>query len=258
MLGIRTLCLGSLAQALALCGEDEAAAEALSESERTGRVSINSFDWAVEVGRAWLLARRDRAGASRVAIETAERAEVSGQLPFASWAYHAAVRIRPSKRAAVRLRAVARRCEGPFPVAMSIRATALIDGDPDGLLRSSEAFEELGMLMLAAEAAASAALLEAEQGRAALLRERTRRLAAECEGAWSPVLEDLAASLAGLSPREMEVARLAREGRPSPEIATLLDISVRTVDSHLASVYLKLGIGGRLELANALDHASVG
>jgi DNA-binding CsgD family transcriptional regulator len=258
MFGIRTLCLGSLAQALAQRGEDEAAAEALSESERAGRGSINWFDWAIEVGRAWLLARKDRAAAARLAIEAAEAAKRRGQLPFSSWAYHAAVRIRPSRLAAVRLRAVAQRCDGPFPVAMSMRATGLIDRDPDGLLRSSEAFEELGMLLLAAEAAASGALLVARDGQqAGPLRERTRRLAAECEGAWSPVLEDLTAFLAGLSPREMDVARLAGEGRSSPEIATLLDISVRTVDSHLATVYLKLGVGGRLDVAKALRQASL-
>jgi DNA-binding CsgD family transcriptional regulator len=256
--GIRTLCLGSLAQALVMCGKDEAAADALSESERIGRVSINWLDWAVEVGRALLLARKDRAAAARLAMEAAETAEGRGQLPFSSWAYHAAVRIRPSRLAVMRLRAVAQRCDGPFPVAMSMRATGLIDRDPDGLLRSSEAFEELGMLLLAAEAAASAALLVARQGRqAGPLRERTRRLAVECEGAWSPALEDLTAYLAGLSPREMNVARFAGEGRSSLEIATLLGISVRTVDSHLATVYLKLGIGGRMELANALHHASV-
>jgi len=114
------------------------------------------------------------------------------------------------------------------------------------------------MLLLAAEAAASGALLKARQGRRAdLLRERVGRLAAECEGAWSPALEDLSGSPARLSPREMAAARLAREGRSSPEIAAMLDISVRTVDSHLASVYLKLGIGGRLDLAQALDDAPV-
>ena len=114
------------------------------------------------------------------------------------------------------------------------------------------------MLLPAAEAAASGALLKARKGqRAGLLRDRARRLAAQCEGSWSPALEDLSGSPAGLSPREIAVARLACEGRSSPEIASILDISVRTVDSHLASVYLKLGISGRLELAQALDGPQV-
>jgi DNA-binding CsgD family transcriptional regulator len=253
MFAIRTLCLGSLAQALAQCGNDEAAQRALSEAERAGRAGINWFDWAVDVGRAWLLARRDRPEATKLALGAAETAEKRGQLPFASWAYHAAVRISPSSPAAARLEEVARRCDGPFPAAMAIRASAVIAGDPEGLLRASEAFEELGMVLLAAECAAGGALLKVRQGRQARrLRERARRLEAQCEGAWSPALEDLSASLAGLSPREMAVARLARDGRTSLEIAEMLDISVRTVDSHLASVYLKLGVGGRLDLARAL------
>jgi ATP/maltotriose-dependent transcriptional regulator MalT len=249
MYGMRILCLGSLAQALTQCGEDDSAALALSEAERAGRAGINWFDWAVDIGRAWLLARRDRAEGARVAIKAAETAESRGQLPFASWAYHAAVRICASRGAIVRLGDVARRCDGPFPAAMALHVSALRAGDPEELLRASEAFEELGMLLLAAEAAGSGALLKGCQGRRArALRERARRLAAECEGAWSPTLEDLHGSPSRLSPREIVVARLAREGRSSPQIAAMLDISVRTVDSHLASVYLKLGIGGRLDL----------
>jgi DNA-binding CsgD family transcriptional regulator len=43
------------------------------------------------------------------------------------------------------------------------------------------------------------------------------------------------------------------EGRSVREIATLLALSVRTVDSHLAAVYLELGIAGRSDLADALE-----
>lgn len=254
--GMRTLCLGSLAQALVMCGEDTAAAEVLSEADRADRDRINWFDWAVEVARAWLAARKNRAEGARMALKTAETAESRGQLPFASWTYHTAVRISPSELAAVRLRDVARQCDGPFPVAMAMRASALIANEPDSLLQASEAFEELGMLLLAAEAAADAAMRKAGQGRrTGPLVERARCLAAECEGAWSPILEDLSCSPAGLSPREMAVARLAGQGRSSRDIAEHLAISVRTVDSHLTSIYLKLGIEGRTGLPEALGNS---
>ena len=60
------------------------------------------------------------------------------------------------------------------------------------------------------------------------------------------------ARLINLSPRETAVARLARDGRPSREVAEVLGISVRTVESHLDSVYRKLGIDGRKDLATIL------
>ncbi|MFY1691225.1 LuxR C-terminal-related transcriptional regulator [Plantactinospora sp. WMMB782] len=51
-----------------------------------------------------------------------------------------------------------------------------------------------------------------------------------------------------LTARENEVAALAAAGLPTREIATRLVVSVRTVESHLARVYRKLGIGSRREL----------
>lgn len=48
-----------------------------------------------------------------------------------------------------------------------------------------------------------------------------------------------------LSPRELEVLRLAAEGQDNDEIAAALTLSVRTVERHLQNVYLKLDIHGR-------------
>lgn len=51
-----------------------------------------------------------------------------------------------------------------------------------------------------------------------------------------------------LSPQETAVARLARSGRSNREIAQQLNLSVNTVQTHLAHVYLKLRIHRRWEL----------
>ncbi|GAB3689133.1 hypothetical protein GCM10028814_30640 [Angustibacter aerolatus] len=48
-----------------------------------------------------------------------------------------------------------------------------------------------------------------------------------------------------LSPRELEVLRLAAAGRENQEIADELCLSVRTVERHLQNVYAKLGTSGR-------------
>lgn len=53
-----------------------------------------------------------------------------------------------------------------------------------------------------------------------------------------------------LSPRELEVARMAAEGRTNPEIGRLLFLSPRTIEHHLTSVLHKFGLRSRVELAN--------
>jgi len=51
-----------------------------------------------------------------------------------------------------------------------------------------------------------------------------------------------------LTPRELDVARLAAQGQTAPEIAQALFIGERTVESHLARIYAKLGVSSKREL----------
>lgn len=59
-----------------------------------------------------------------------------------------------------------------------------------------------------------------------------------------------------LSPREDEVAELARKGYTNKEIAALLHISPHTVTNHLYHVYQKLGVRNRVELRNEAERLS--
>jgi DNA-binding NarL/FixJ family response regulator len=49
----------------------------------------------------------------------------------------------------------------------------------------------------------------------------------------------------GLSPREVEILSLIREGSSSARIADNLVVSRRTVEKHLENIYLKLGVDNR-------------
>jgi DNA-binding CsgD family transcriptional regulator len=51
-----------------------------------------------------------------------------------------------------------------------------------------------------------------------------------------------------LTPRERQVADLAVEGRSTKEIARQLSIGRRTVETHLAHTYAKMGVGSKVEL----------
>jgi DNA-binding CsgD family transcriptional regulator len=59
-----------------------------------------------------------------------------------------------------------------------------------------------------------------------------------------------------LTPQEVHVAMMARDGHSNPEIGARLFISPRTVEYHLHKVFRKLGIGGRRDLRDALAQGS--
>jgi DNA-binding CsgD family transcriptional regulator len=56
-----------------------------------------------------------------------------------------------------------------------------------------------------------------------------------------------------LTPSEMRIARLARNGRSNRQIAQELYLSIKTVEGHLARVYSKLDITTRNELGRVLE-----
>jgi two-component system response regulator DesR len=57
------------------------------------------------------------------------------------------------------------------------------------------------------------------------------------------------AGLARLSPREHDVVRLVADGRTNDEIGSALQIGSKTVETHLARLFERLGVASRTELA---------
>nr|WP_281068011.1 helix-turn-helix transcriptional regulator [Arthrobacter stackebrandtii] len=60
--------------------------------------------------------------------------------------------------------------------------------------------------------------------------------------------QDLAPGVVPLTPRELQVARLAIRGMGNRDIAAKIGVSVRTVEGHLYQVFAKLGITSRTDL----------
>jgi FixJ family two-component response regulator len=64
--------------------------------------------------------------------------------------------------------------------------------------------------------------------------------------------------MALLTPRESEVMELVAQGLPNKTIARLLDIGIRTVETHRARVLEKMGTRNASELARALTRLGQG
>ena len=56
-----------------------------------------------------------------------------------------------------------------------------------------------------------------------------------------------AATVPGLSAREVEILELIAEGRANGDIARRLFLSDKTVRNHISSIYAKLGVADRAE-----------
>jgi len=77
-------------------------------------------------------------------------------------------------------------------------------------------------------------------------REQMRELGAR------PPVREVAAGMQGLSAREVEIARMVMELKSNKAIARDLEISVRTVSTHLSNIFRKLEIGSRAELVEVM------
>jgi DNA-binding CsgD family transcriptional regulator len=66
---------------------------------------------------------------------------------------------------------------------------------------------------------------------------------------------DDAIGVATLTEREKEVARLVVDRRTNPEIAQMLFLSPKTVETHLRNIFRKLDVGSRVEVARAMEQA---
>ncbi|MSY84139.1 MAG: hypothetical protein F2693_05365 [Actinobacteria bacterium] len=131
------------------------------------------------------------------------------------------------------------------------RAQAVAAEDPVALGEVAEDLARMGLHGRAASCLATARALWERAGRAEAARKaHLRQLTVLADHGATPWPDSGQPAL--LSPRELEVARLAAARLRSKEIADRCRLSVRTVDNHLARVYRKLGVTGRDDLPDAL------
>ncbi|MEU6327950.1 AAA family ATPase [Streptomyces sp. NPDC047049] len=167
---------------------------------------------------------------------------------------------------------LARRCRIPRALGVALRVTGLATSGPPGLDLLAEAVDVLGPTPARLELARAldafgAALLHRDDKRGA--RSALRRGLDLAVGCGAPVLAarlqerlHLAGGRVGraggagaLTAGEERVGTLAAQGYSNKQIAELLVVSLRTVETHLTGAYRKLGIAGRPYLAAAMAAA---
>jgi DNA-binding NarL/FixJ family response regulator len=208
----------------------------------------------VRLAGAWVAAAEGSVGeAVALARQAAEVAASQHQPAVEVVALHTAVCF-GDRTLADRLAQLATQVDGPRAPVAAAHAAALAADDGAALHAASVRLEQMGALLLAADAAAQAATVHTRQNRrgsAHTATTRAHRLAQACEGARTPALAAIAAPLP-LTPRESEIVTLAASGLSNREIAQRLVISVRTVENHLYHARTKLGATDRAELAALL------
>jgi DNA-binding CsgD family transcriptional regulator len=200
----------------------------------------------------------DLSGAMPLLWQAGGLAAEAGNWVWESAALHDLARLGQAAAVVDRLVELAELIEGPLIQARAAHAQALTQGDAHGLTSASRQFEDGGLIILAAESAADAAAawLSVDQRRGVAAKQRAAALRAKCPRVRTPALVISATARARLTPRQLEIARLAATGTPNRQIAESLHLSVRTVENRLHDLYARLGITGREQLATAITEAN--
>jgi DNA-binding NarL/FixJ family response regulator len=242
------------AQAHGVLGEPAAARAALELADRAAHSGIQLFDAHLGLARAWAAAADGAVGDARGHLaRAADLAHAAGQSAVEVLVRHTAVCL-GDRNQAPRLLALARVIDCRAARVAAAHARALAVGDSAALLAVSADLAAAERFLFAADAAAHAAVLAREGGRlgdAAAAAARAAELAALCDGARTPALLAAGCPLP-LRDRERQIALLAGEGLTNRAIADRLQLSVRTVESHVYRACTRLGLADRAALVAAV------
>lgn len=155
-----------------------------------------------------------------------------------------------SGRVTVRLAALADDIDAWLLQLLCRSAVARSDGDIDTLLTTASQLAERGFAVRAATIARDAERLARAEGNTQQARSAARIRRRRSRTADAAIVGS--GAVARLTRREAEVAGLAAGGLTDRQIAARLVVSVRTVESHLASSYRKLDVASRTDLSIAL------
>ncbi|MBP2478778.1 DNA-binding CsgD family transcriptional regulator [Crossiella equi] len=271
-----------LVEALAEQGQHEQAQEVLTahdlDTEREVRMLIGHF---VHMARGRLRLRQHRPEAALGDLLACGEGLVRAGCVnpgFAHWrsdaalAHHALGQTERARALVAEELALARRFGAPRSIGIALRTQGLVEGGPAGLAHLAESVavlrESSGQLELGYSLVEYGSALRRAGQRTQAQHHLRQGLDLAAKHSAQPVVararEELVASGArprraestgarALTASELRVARLAAGGATNRELAQTLFVSRRTIEVHLTSVYRKLGITSRGQLARRLD-----
>lgn len=159
----------------------------------------------------------------------------------------------PDAERALRVHRLAEGMESPLLRSLGRYVAATAADDLNGLASAVSDLSVLGARLYAVRAAVTRALALRRAGRWAEATEQADaawRLSSvagpERSGLFTRLVEDV-----GLSPREIEILHLRARPLSTLEVASFLQMSVRTVETHLHNAARKLGVSGSEHLLRA-------
>jgi DNA-binding NarL/FixJ family response regulator len=246
---------GAAALALALTGMSEKASDVLADLDELHLPPNLLIETDILLARGWTAVAAGDVSIGRQYIESAvDMGQEVGDLIGATRALHSLARLGRARQVTSRLTALSGEIDSDL-VAMCAKFTSAFATRSSGALEAvASNLEAGGSFLLSAEALGEAAFLLRRDGysqEAGNAEQRGRRLLARCEGAVTPLVHAIGAR-GHLTPAEWETAMQAITGSSDKEIATRMNLSVRTIENRLHRTYQKLGLTRRHELADAL------
>ena len=243
-----------LARSAAAGGDVAGARHVLAAAADAPRMRPYEPEWGLAEAAVLAAELRMEQAADRATLEASLAAD-RGQWNIAVTGYHDAARYGGGRHVLAAMRAAVARTDSPLAWCYLDHANALRANDAVALDETARRFEAFGVVLFAAEAAAAAALAHARDGDTRSARASgtyCAELRTRCEDAVSPWLAGAPTAIP-LTHRERHVAALAAAGHTDVAIAERLGVSARTVQTHLARIYAKLGINSRTELVSRLS-----
>jgi DNA-binding CsgD family transcriptional regulator len=254
-MGVLALALAIEADTTAKRGDLAGARRILDSMEPAQRNEPKAIMMIAEC-EAWLAqAEGDPRRAAAIIEHAAQAAAAVGFRLVAAISLGVCIRLGKVERAAGMLEELCTQVPAEFGLYTALRdvAVSLRDKDPAAMPGAAARLVRAGMAPTALDAITLARKMRRSP-------EVERRLGAvevmASAGVDAPLLQRREAAL--LTPKELEVALAAASRERSREIAERLEVSVRTVDNQLQSVYRKLGVGSRDELREALIETGLG
>jgi DNA-binding CsgD family transcriptional regulator/tetratricopeptide (TPR) repeat protein len=252
-------CVALAGEAEALLGHTQEAMSLAEEAVSLRRTEVLAYEVDERRALAWVEVQAGRISSAIDQLwEASALAGIRGQRCFNLLILHDLLRLGETQ-AVSHIAELAPLVDGALAGAVAGHANAVSSGAPEDIELAAQRFEEIGLLLIGAELFAAASVGYRQKGlrvRATAARKASTRLAMACEGTRTQPLLWVDTSETSLTRRQREIAVRAAQGSTNAQIAVELSVSERTVESHLYSVFAKLGISERSQLAQGMAGSS--